>query len=315
MSPEALMGERAVDGRADLWSLAVVAYSCLTGQLPFAGETFGAVCLAIHNGTVVPPSEHRPGLSASIDSWFRKAFEPHQEQRFGSAAEMSAALSAAVLVDPTDAPLEGRTSPSLPPVESRTLEYPAAESKRSRPRKRWVLKTVVSSVVVAALVMGALGSWDPGSSPDWSVAGRIGRALAGALGRRATSFANSGPAMAPSDLPWSTRPVPEAPIADASTPEVVVIPQQVEPPVATSAKTTTRATPAREMPTRAPSRPTLVTRAAERPGRRSRVRRSLHRSPDHHPRRTTTLTPLREIASCDGGVAACWIGTGREARK
>ncbi len=244
MSPEQLMGERAVDGRSDLWSLAVVAYSCLTGELPFAGETFGAVCLSIHNGTVIDPSAHRPGLPAPLDAWFRKALNPAREERFASAAEMSAALSLAVVVDPTDAPLAN--SPSLWPVESATLEMLLTRPRRTRLRRRWLQKTVGSVVVVSALVIGVLGSWEPGSAPDWSVAGRIGRALAGALGRRATSFANSGPAMAPSELPGSTPPV-----ADALAPEVVIMSPQVEQPAAQPERVIPRrASPVREAPAR-----------------------------------------------------------------
>ena len=42
MSPEQLFRPKEVDVRSDLWSIAVVAYQCLTGQLPFNGDSFGA---------------------------------------------------------------------------------------------------------------------------------------------------------------------------------------------------------------------------------------------------------------------------------
>jgi hypothetical protein len=129
-------------------------------------------------------------------------------------------------------------------VASPTLEDRVTQQERRRPRKPWVLRTVVSLVVVAALVFGALGSWDPGAAPDWSIAARMGRAFAGALGRRATSFANSGPETAPSAEPPRTLP----PMADANAPEAVfVLPVQVIRPDATPAKgTPRRLAPARE---------------------------------------------------------------------
>src|SRR6185369_7443591 len=41
MSPEQIRGTRAVDHRSDLWSLAVVVFQCLTGELPFQSTALG----------------------------------------------------------------------------------------------------------------------------------------------------------------------------------------------------------------------------------------------------------------------------------
>ena len=218
MSPEQLVGEKMIDGRANLWSLAVVAYSCLTGKLPFAGETLGAVCLAIHNGTFIDPSTHRSGLPTTLDAWFRKALARAPEERFATPGEMSAALSVAVATETTAPPLAATSG--LGPGFSTTAPYLLTTPKRERPRKSWFLKTVVSIVAVATLILIALGSWDPGSSPDWSLAARLGRTVAGALGRRATSFANSGPSPAALAEPPQGTP----PLVDATAPETVVVP-------------------------------------------------------------------------------------------
>jgi eukaryotic-like serine/threonine-protein kinase len=55
MSPEQMISARDVDWRCDVWSLAAVAYACLTGRTPFDGASFGAVCLAAHRGVFDPP--------------------------------------------------------------------------------------------------------------------------------------------------------------------------------------------------------------------------------------------------------------------
>src|SRR5262245_38407680 len=47
MSPEQLLDTKNADASADVWALAVVAYELLTGRVPFDGDTFGALNLAI----------------------------------------------------------------------------------------------------------------------------------------------------------------------------------------------------------------------------------------------------------------------------
>ncbi|UQA57932.1 serine/threonine-protein kinase [Polyangium aurulentum] len=92
MSPEQILSARRVDLRSDLWSLGVVAYRALTSQVPFQGETLGAVCIAIERGAFVPPSQRRPGLPPSLDPWFHRAFAREVDHRFQTAKEMAEAF-------------------------------------------------------------------------------------------------------------------------------------------------------------------------------------------------------------------------------
>jgi len=46
LSPEACRGER-LDARADIWAFGVMLYEMLSGEVPFPGETFSAVLMAI----------------------------------------------------------------------------------------------------------------------------------------------------------------------------------------------------------------------------------------------------------------------------
>jgi serine/threonine-protein kinase len=96
MSPEQIFRTEPVDARADLWSAAVVAYQCLTGRLPFKGATFGATCVAVHDGTFPPVSESRSDVTEAIDAWFASALSTRPEDRFESATEMEGAWSAAI---------------------------------------------------------------------------------------------------------------------------------------------------------------------------------------------------------------------------
>jgi serine/threonine protein kinase/class 3 adenylate cyclase len=87
MSPEQARG-RALDHRSDLWSLAVVAYQALTGQLPFSAKTLSDVILAVCADPVTPPSSIVPELGVEVDRFFERALARDPASRFQSAHEM-----------------------------------------------------------------------------------------------------------------------------------------------------------------------------------------------------------------------------------
>lgn len=114
MSPEQVVSAKTVDHRTDLWSLAVVAYNCLTSRVPFDGETFGAICIAIHRGEFTPPSHCRSDLGPAVDDFFRRAFQPEIDQRFASAAELEAEFTRACVEAMREADLAWDTTLAAP---------------------------------------------------------------------------------------------------------------------------------------------------------------------------------------------------------
>jgi serine/threonine protein kinase len=94
MSPEQFLGASDLDERADLWSLAVVAYRSLTGARPFHGETALEIAGAVLRNDYIPPSDLDPALPAALDGWFRRAFQRNASRRFQTAAELADSLTA-----------------------------------------------------------------------------------------------------------------------------------------------------------------------------------------------------------------------------
>lgn len=92
-SPEQLEGE-SVDGRSDLWSLAIMAYRMLTGVCPFQATTLPSLRARIGSGCFTAPSSLLRELDSNIDDFFRRALARSPGERFQRAEEFSNAFSA-----------------------------------------------------------------------------------------------------------------------------------------------------------------------------------------------------------------------------
>jgi serine/threonine-protein kinase len=91
MSPEQLLDAKGADASADLWALSVVAYQLMTGTIPFDGETFAALNLAICTGKFTPATQVRADLPAALDAFFARAFHIDVQERHATAAELATA--------------------------------------------------------------------------------------------------------------------------------------------------------------------------------------------------------------------------------
>ena len=94
MSPEQLSGKK-VDGRSDLFSLAVSLYQLLCGSLPFVGDSMAQLMFKIANESATDILSVRPDLPPALVAFLDKAMAKDADQRYQTGDEFAAALRAA----------------------------------------------------------------------------------------------------------------------------------------------------------------------------------------------------------------------------
>ena len=95
MSPEQATGG-ALDGRADLYALGVVAFYALAGRLPFEASTVPAMLIKQATEPAPPVSRHAPGAPRALAQAVMRCLEKKPADRFADAGSFAAALSVAL---------------------------------------------------------------------------------------------------------------------------------------------------------------------------------------------------------------------------
>ncbi len=92
MSPEQSMGEREIDGRADLYALGVVGYQMLAGELPFNAPSTPALLVKQISERPTPVDVHRPDAPPDLARAVMMLLEKEPANRFPSAEALVVAL-------------------------------------------------------------------------------------------------------------------------------------------------------------------------------------------------------------------------------
>jgi serine/threonine-protein kinase len=93
MSPEQLAGKK-IDGRSDLFSLAVSLYQLLSGRLPFDGESMAQLMFKIANEQAPDILQFNPKLPPALVAFLDRAMAKEADERFQTGDEFAQALRA-----------------------------------------------------------------------------------------------------------------------------------------------------------------------------------------------------------------------------
>jgi serine/threonine-protein kinase len=161
MSPEQVQG-LAVTGRADQFSLAVIAFEMLTGDRPFAGEHLTTVVYKIVAEDPPPVQRLNPTLGPQIDAVLRRGLMKKPETRFASCVDFVNALEQACANTQGWKNMPRGASLSMPTVVSQVPAGPSSAGPgsttdellmgRRRSASKWVLPFAAALIVALGLL-------------------------------------------------------------------------------------------------------------------------------------------------------------------
>jgi serine/threonine protein kinase/Tfp pilus assembly protein PilF len=158
MSPEQLKGD-AVDGRADQFSLAAVAYRMLTGSTLFGLHTVATIAYKVVNEMPPPPTQRNSLLPPAVDRVLMRALAKSPSERFQTCCEFSDALTQAFMVkEESRIPQAAKSVP----VNGPTVPHQSnTDSLNKTPR----VMAWVAAIVCIAMAAIVLLVWRPWNHP------------------------------------------------------------------------------------------------------------------------------------------------------
>jgi serine/threonine-protein kinase len=157
---------RTVDARTDIWSLGVVLFQLLTGEVPFGGETLPQVCVNVATRPAPSLRKIRPDVPSGLELICLRCLEKDPNQRFPTIAALATALArfgpkqAQISLDritQRSMPPDGRTDETESPTARETdrpvtgpLPSWGATAKSRENRTRSVIGWMAASVIVIA---------------------------------------------------------------------------------------------------------------------------------------------------------------------
>ena len=163
MSPEQAGGERDLDVRCDVWSIAVILFECLTGTTPATGDNYGQLLTRLIRNDLTRLSVLRPDLPADLLAVVDAALVPRDrratdlapmEKTLSGYAEREIASLRAVLNSTPSLPITG-PSDTLGETVSVTWRHTTTEPTVPRGNGRAAL--IASAILAVVVVAGGGG--------------------------------------------------------------------------------------------------------------------------------------------------------------
>lgn len=252
MSPEQALGRDAVDGRADIYAFGAMLYQLITGVPPYDGATSQEI-VAKHLSAPVPdPAERAPRIPAWLSEVVRRCMAKDPSARYGSAAEVAAALRAGLGVVEADWSQAVRLATALTPsapapraFSPKPLSAPTERLER-KPKERTAKPVSAQRRPRYGLLAAGL-----------ALATVTGLAAAAVLQRPATEAAAPAPVQSQVvSTPLASEPMPPAQVAtlpaSARLPKPIARPPEPAPDKGTATRRSGRVVPA------TPARDTVV---------------------------------------------------------
>ena len=165
-SPEQARGNY-VDERSDIYSLGIVMYEMLTGQVPFDGENPVTVALKHINEEITPPSELVAGIPPALERCVMKATSKYQTNRYSSAEELIEELDNISFVTDVAGTSVFASSDVIEKNRKRKAaeeaEEEAAAGKKKKKKKKAKRNAIIAAVIVLLLAAGGwFAAWKMG---------------------------------------------------------------------------------------------------------------------------------------------------------